>query len=69
MSEARPWKTFWSPLLSPLVHNDLLRSACPPSMFKWLRGDAIKEAVYIFYHIDIEDVRRSYLAHIPRLGV
>jgi hypothetical protein len=36
---------------------------------QWLRGDAIKEAVDIYYHIDPEDVRRSYLAHIPQLGV
>jgi len=36
---------------------------------QWLRGDAIKEAVDIYYHIDPEDVRKSYLAYIPKLGV
>jgi len=41
----------------------------PREYVKWLRGDAIKEAVDIYYHIDSEDVRRSYLAHIPRLGI
>jgi len=47
----------------------LLRSGMPREYVKWLRGDAIKEAVDIYYHIASEDVRRSYLAHIPRLGV
>jgi hypothetical protein len=25
--------------------------------------------VDIYYHIDQEDVRKSYLAHIPQLGI
>ena len=36
---------------------------------QWLRGDAIKEAVDIYFHVDPEDVRRAYLAHIPQLGI
>jgi hypothetical protein len=36
---------------------------------KWLRGDTIQEAVDIYYHIDPEDVRKSYMAHIPQQGV
>jgi len=36
---------------------------------KWLRGDMIKEAVDIYYHIDPEDVRNEYMTHIPQLGV
>jgi integrase/recombinase XerD len=47
----------------------LLRSGCPREHVQWLRGDAIREAVDIYYHIDPEDVRRAYLAHIPRLGI
>jgi hypothetical protein len=31
-------------------------------------SDAIKEAVDIHFHVDSEDVRRSYLANIPQLG-
>jgi hypothetical protein len=36
---------------------------------KWLRGDAMREAINIYNHIDPEDVRKSYLAHIPHFGV
>ena len=36
---------------------------------QWLRGDAIKEAVDIYFHIDPEDVREAYLAAIPQLGI
>jgi integrase/recombinase XerD len=36
---------------------------------KELRGDARHEAVDIYHHIDREELRRSYLAHIPKLGI
>ena len=47
----------------------LLRAGCPREHVQFLRGDAIKEAVDIYYHISPDDVRRSYLAHVPQLGV
>jgi integrase/recombinase XerD len=47
----------------------LLRSGMQREYVQWLRGDAIKEAVDIYYHISPDDVKRSYLAHIPQLGV
>jgi integrase/recombinase XerD len=47
----------------------LLRAGMPREYVQFLRGDVPKEAVDIYYHIDPEDVRRSYLAHIPKLGV
>ncbi len=47
----------------------LLRAGMRREYVQWLRGDAIKEAVDIYYHIDPEDVRRAYLACIPRLGL
>ena len=47
----------------------LLRAGMRREYVQWLRGDAIKEAVDIYYHIDPEDVRKSYLAYIPQLGV
>ncbi|MGB5101625.1 MAG: tyrosine-type recombinase/integrase [Methanothrix sp.] len=47
----------------------LLRSGMPREYVQWLRGDKTKEAVDIYYHIDPEDVRKSYLAHIPQLGI
>lgn len=34
-----------------------------------LRGDAPRGAMGPYIHIDENDVRKSYLAHIPRLGV
>ena len=36
---------------------------------QWLRGDAIKEAVDIYFHVDPKDVQQAYLAAIPQLGV
>ena len=39
--------------------TQLLRSGCPREYVQWLRGDAIKEAVDIYYHVDPEDVRKS----------
>jgi hypothetical protein len=36
---------------------------------QWLRGDALREAIDIYNHIAPEDVGKSYLAHIPQLGV
>jgi hypothetical protein len=38
---------------------------------QWLRGDSIKRAVDIYFHVDPMDVRKQYLAHthIPQLGV
>jgi len=47
----------------------LIRSGMPRDYIKWLRGDAMNEAIDIYNHIDLEDVKRSYLAHIPMLGV
>lgn len=35
----------------------------------WLRGDAPLSAFDGYNHLQPEDVRRSYLAHIPQLGV
>jgi hypothetical protein len=36
---------------------------------QWLRGDAIKEAVDIYFHIDPKDVQEAYLACIPQLSI
>jgi len=35
----------------------------------WLRGDAPRGSMAPYIHISPDDVRRSYLAHIPRLGI
>ena len=34
---------------------------------KELRGDVRHEAIDLYNHIDSEDLRQAYLAHIPRL--
>lgn len=47
----------------------LLRAGMRREYVQWLRGDAIRDAIDIYFHIDPADVRRSYLAHIPRLGI
>jgi integrase/recombinase XerD len=47
----------------------LLRAGMIRDHVKWIRGDAMKEAIDIYYHISPEDVRKSYLAHVPQLGV
>jgi integrase/recombinase XerD len=36
---------------------------------KELRGDARKEAVDIYDHIDEKELRRAYLAAVPLLGI
>ena len=36
---------------------------------KELRGDSRSEAVDIYDHIDLDELKRSYLAAIPRLGI
>lgn len=47
----------------------LLRNGMPREYVKELRGDARNEAIDIYHHIDIEDLRRVYLACIPKLGI
>ena len=47
----------------------LLRAGMPREYVKELRGDARNEAIDIYHHIDREDLRKSYLACIPELGV
>jgi len=34
-----------------------------------LRGDARRDAIDIYDHIDRDELRKAYLSHIPRLGV
>ncbi|NYT02002.1 MAG: tyrosine-type recombinase/integrase [Methanosarcinales archaeon] len=47
----------------------LIRSGMPRDYVKELRGDVRHEAIDIYNHIDREALRRSYLEHIPQLGV
>jgi integrase/recombinase XerD len=36
---------------------------------KELRGDSRREAIDIYNHIDPDELRKAYLAAVPRLGV
>jgi integrase/recombinase XerD len=54
----RHWFTTW-----------LLRNGMPREYVKVLRGDKRKEAIDIYHHIDKEELRKAYLAYIPKLGV
>lgn len=47
----------------------LLRNGMPREYVKELRGDERKEAIDIYHHIDHEDMRKKYLAYIPKLGI
>jgi integrase/recombinase XerD len=47
----------------------LIRSGMPRDFIKELRGDARREAIDIYNHIDKKELKESYLAHIPKLGL
>lgn len=54
----RHWFTTW-----------LRRNGMSREFVKELRGDRCKEAMDIYGHIDREELRRAYLAYIPKLGI
>ncbi len=47
----------------------LLRNGMPREYVQELRGDSRNEAIDIYHHIDREELRKAYLAAIPKLGV
>lgn len=47
----------------------LIRSGMSREMVKELRGDVRTEAVDLYNHIDRKELKMTYLAHIPQLGV
>ena len=47
----------------------LRRNGMPREMIQELRGDVRKEAIDIYYHIDEEQLRLTYLRCMPQLGV
>jgi integrase/recombinase XerD len=47
----------------------LLRAGISRDFVKELRGDTRGEAIDIYNHIDKKELRESYLAHIPQLGI
>jgi integrase/recombinase XerD len=47
----------------------LRRAGMPREFIQELRGDVRKESIDIYDHIDKKELRESYLAHIPQLGI
>ena len=47
----------------------LLRAGMSRDFVKELRGDTRGEAIDIYNHIDMKELKESYLAHIPQLGI
>ncbi|MCJ7444250.1 MAG: tyrosine-type recombinase/integrase [Methanotrichaceae archaeon] len=47
----------------------LIRSGMPRDFVKELRGDVRRDAIDIYNHIDKKELKESYLAHIPQLGI
>ena len=47
----------------------LRRNGMPREMIQELRGDVRKEAIDIYYHLDEEQLRLTYLRCMPQLGV
>ena len=47
----------------------LVRAGMPRDFVKELRGDVRHEAIDIYNHIDKKELKESYLAHIPQLGI
>ena len=47
----------------------LRRAGMPREFIQELRGDVRREAVDIYDHIDKKELKESYLAHIPQLGI
>ena len=47
----------------------LRRAGMAREFIQELRGDVRKEAMDIYDHIDKKELRESYLAHIPQLGI
>jgi len=49
--------------------TNLRRNGMPREFIQELRGDVRKEAIDIYDHVDLKELRESYLAHIPQLGI
>jgi integrase/recombinase XerD len=47
----------------------LIRSRMPLDFIRELRGDKGREAIDVYNHIDRKELKESYLAHIPQLGI
>ena len=63
----RPEKRFGPHCFRHWFTTHLIRSGMPRDYIKELRGDARREAIDIYNHIDLNDLKRAYLTAIPKL--
>lgn len=49
--------------------TSLRRAGMERSFIQEIRGDARRAAIDVYDHIDKEELRTSYLAHVPQLGI
>ena len=49
--------------------TQLRKAGMPREFIQELRGDIRREAIDIYDHIDKDELKKSYLVHIPQLGV
>lgn len=47
----------------------LRRAGMDREFIKVLRGDQRRESIAVYDHVDLEEVRKAYLAFIPQLGI
>ena len=47
----------------------MVRAGMPREYVKELRGDRRREAVDLYYRIDMEELRKAYLSLVPKFGV
>ena len=62
-------KTFTPHCCRHWFTTHLLRRGMRREYVKELRGDKHRDTVDIYNHIDREELRKSYIAHIPQLGI
>lgn len=69
MSSSNPSDHFFPHCCRHWFTTHLRRAGMPRGFIQELRGDVRREAIDIYDHIDKKELRESYLAHIPQLGI
>lgn len=65
----RPQDRFTPHCCRHFFTTQLRKAGMPREFIQELRGDIRREAIDIYDHIDKKELKESYLAHIPQLGV
>lgn len=69
MSSSNPSDHFFPHCCRHWFTTHLRRAGMPRGFIQELRGDVRRETIDIYDHIDKKELRESYLAHIPQLGI